>query len=46
MARLHDLAPAIWLVNSVYVNAAASSVGDFRMTQNGVVFEALTRTGN
>lgn len=41
MARLHELAPAIWLTNSVYVNATRPDINGFRMAPTGTVFEEL-----
>lgn len=42
MARLHTLAPAIWLTNSVYVNATRAHISGFRMMPTGVVFESMS----
>lgn len=42
MARLHKLAPAIWLTNSVYVNATQARLSGFRMMPTGAVFEEMS----
>ena len=40
-ARLYELAPAIWLVNATYVNAARPDITNFRMRPTGIPFEEL-----
>ncbi len=42
MARLHALAPAIWLTNSAYVTGARQEIQNFDMIPTGIVFEGLT----
>ena len=41
MAKLHTLAPAIWITNSAYVNATRPGIDNFHMTPSGIVFENL-----
>ncbi|MDX2224956.1 MAG: ABC transporter substrate-binding protein [Rhodospirillaceae bacterium] len=41
MARLHDLAPAIWLTNSVYTVAHSPRIEVFEMRPTGIVFENI-----
>lgn len=41
MARLHDLAPAIWLTNAVYTTAFNGRIAKIESRPTGVVFESL-----
>ena len=41
MARLHDLAPAIWITNAVYTTAYTSRITNFAMRPTGIMFEEL-----
>lgn len=41
MARLHDLAPAIWLTNAVYTTAYNDKVANLDTRPTGIVFETL-----
>lgn len=41
MARLHDLAPAIWLTNAVYTTAYNDRIAKLESRPTGVVFETL-----
>ncbi len=41
MARLHDLAPAIWLTNAVYTTAFNSRIEGLVSRPTGIVFEEL-----
>ncbi|MEQ9111019.1 MAG: ABC transporter substrate-binding protein [Rhodospirillaceae bacterium] len=42
MARLHDLAPALWLTNAVYTTAYNDRIAQFDSRPTGIVFESLT----
>jgi len=44
MARLHHLAPAIWLTDSVHVIAATKEVAGLSLQPTGLEIENLTRT--
>lgn len=41
MARLHDLAPAIWITNAVYTTAYTDRIANFAMRPTGIMFEEL-----
>lgn len=41
MAQLHDLAPAIWLVNAVYTTGYNDRIKNFVSRPTGIVFEEL-----
>lgn len=41
MARLHDLAPAIWLTNAVYTTAYNDRIAKLESRPTGIVFESL-----
>jgi peptide/nickel transport system substrate-binding protein len=41
MARLHDLAPAVWLTNAVYTTAYNNRIVEFDSRPTGIVFESL-----
>lgn len=45
MADVHDLAPAIWLVNSVYVVGMTSRIQHFAATDLGVTFDEVIIAG-
>lgn len=42
MARLHDLAPAIWLTNAVYTTAYNGKIANLETRPTGIVFESLS----
>ena len=41
MARIHDLAPAIWITNAVYTTAYSNRIANFSMRPTGIMFEEL-----
>ena len=43
MARLHDLAPAIWLTDSVHVIAATKEIAGLSLQPTGLQLERLTK---
>jgi len=41
MAKFHALAPAIWITNSAYVNAARADITGVKMIPAGLMFEEM-----
>lgn len=46
MARLYDLAPALWLTNAVYTTAYNDRIAQFESRPTGIVFESVTLKDN